>query len=156
MTAKVSDVLQELISELNPPKPICVAPETPIKTAIETMQAQTIGCILVVKNDRVVGIFSERDLLIRIFGHDVDVEKPIDTVMTPEPECLSADLPIAYALNRMDMGGYRHIPIIDEEEAPRGIVSVKDIVGFVVEHAPKAVYNLPADPRTHGKRREGA
>jgi CBS domain-containing protein len=53
---------------------------------------------------------------------------------------------IAWALNRMHVGGYRHVPIVDKDGLPRGMVSVKDIVDFIVEFFPAEVLNLPPDP----------
>jgi CBS domain-containing protein len=66
--------------------------------------------------------------------------------MTSDPETLRPDDRIAWALNLMHMGGYRHVPLTDEAGRPVGVVSVKDIVDFIVDLFPAAVLNLPPDP----------
>jgi CBS domain-containing protein len=66
--------------------------------------------------------------------------------MTPDPETLRPDHGIALALNRMTDGGYRHIPLVDAEGRPVGIVAMRDIVRFIVSMFPDAVLNVPPDP----------
>ena len=63
--------------------------------------------------------------------------------------------PIVYALNRMALGGYRHVPLVDQEDKPVGLVSIKDIVEYLVEVVPDLVYNLPPEPDVFGDRPEG-
>jgi CBS domain-containing protein len=65
--------------------------------------------------------------------------------MTRDPETLGPDHSIAVATNRMHLGGYRHIPIVDPKGAPVGIVSVRDIVDYLIGLFPQAVLNLPPD-----------
>jgi CBS domain-containing protein len=66
--------------------------------------------------------------------------------MTREPETLRRDDRIVWALNLMHMGGYRHVPLVDEANRPVGVISVKDIVEFIIELMPGPVLNLPPDP----------
>src|SRR3954447_23749436 len=66
--------------------------------------------------------------------------------MTRDPESLRADDRIVWALNLMHVGGYRHVPLVDPQNRPVGVISVKDIVSFLVELFPAAVLNLPPDP----------
>jgi CBS domain-containing protein len=56
----------------------------------------------------------------------------------------------------MEEGGYRHLPVVDERERPVGILSVKRIIRYLVEHFPTTVYNLPPDPQAVPKNPEGA
>jgi CBS domain-containing protein len=66
--------------------------------------------------------------------------------MTPDPETLELDDPIVWALNRMSVGGYRHVPLVDRDGRPVGILSVKDIVHYIVALFPNEVLTLPPDP----------
>ena len=76
-------------------------------------------------------------------------------VMTPDPEALSVRANVAYVLNRMSVGGFRHIPVIDDEHHPACVISVRDVVAFLVDAFPREVLNLPAgDTALHA--REGA
>jgi CBS domain-containing protein len=129
-------------------KPAFTLPvEASVAEAIEQMKTKRHGCVLLVQNKRLVGIFTERDILKKIIGATFDLETtPIASVMTPTPHALWADDTIAYALNFMDLGGYRHIPIVDNMFEPVGMVSVKDIITYLVQHFADEVLNLPAHP----------
>lgn len=121
-----------------------------VRQAIETMQRERIGCILVVEPPRLVGVFTERDVLTKVAAQAVNIDQQqVDTLMTPDPECLRRDNELVYALNQMSVGGYRHIPILDEQGWPIGVVSMRDIVDYLSNLFPQDVLNLPPSP-THG------
>jgi CBS domain-containing protein len=138
--------------------PVCVEPSASVAAAVEAMNEGRTGCVLVVRSDRLVGIFTERDVLTKIVGTGVDIDAaPVATVMTPDPECLTLDDGISYALNMMSVGGFRHIPLVDADQHPTGVVSMRDIVDYMVDLFPEEVLNLPPSP-AHGiaREREGA
>ena len=64
--------------------------------------------------------------------------------------------PIGAAVRRMEEGGYRHLPVVDDVGRPVGVLSVKRIVHYLVEHFPATIYNLPPDPGVIPQEREGA
>ena len=83
---------------------------------------------MVVYDDALIGIFSERDLLMKIGDRfSALADRPIRDFMTPAPETLSGQDPIVFALNRMDVGHFRHIPL-EENERPVGMVSTRNIL----------------------------
>ncbi len=126
--------------------------------AVDLLVRESVGAVLVVREGHLEGIFSERDLLRLLSEPDADLSATrVDQVMTREPQSLRADNSIADALSLMHRGGYRHVPIVDEERRPVGIVSVRDIVGYIVDYFPQEVLNLPPHPLHRGAReREGA
>ena len=73
-------------------------------------------------------------------------ETPIVDVMTPDPECLCFDDEIVFALNKMTVGGFRHVPILDEDGVPTAVVSMRDVVDHIVSYYSDEVFNLPATP----------
>jgi CBS domain-containing protein len=90
---------------------------------------------MVVEDQTVVGILTEHDLLTKLIGLDLNPEEArVEELMTKDPECVRPDDTVAFALNLMHIGRYRHIPIVDEENRPLGILSVKDIVNHLVHH----------------------
>jgi CBS domain-containing protein len=97
------------------------------------MAGQKIGCIIVVDGQTVAGIFSERDALLRL-GVDAPQlwDRPIREFMTPQPETLEADDKIAFALHKMDVGGYRHVPILKDGRL-EGVISVRDILRYLTQ-----------------------
>ena len=121
-----------------------------IRQAIEIMQRERTDCVLVVDLGRLVGVFTERDVLTKVAARGVDIDRLlIGTLMTPNPDCLSMDHELAYALNQMSIGEYRHVPLVDDHGRPTGVVSMRHIVDYLVAMFPQDVFNLPPSP-AHG------
>jgi CBS domain-containing protein len=131
---------------------------TTVRQAIETMQHERIGCVLVVEQNRLVGILTERDVLTKVAARGIDIDRlQVGELMTPNPECLGMDDEVVYALNQMSVGGYRHVPLIDDQGQPSGVVSMRDIVNYLVDLFPQEVLNLPPSPsHERPQAREGA
>jgi CBS domain-containing protein len=130
-----------------------------VSAAIEAMRAAQIGSVLVTgPAGQLVGIFTERDALNRLALGEKDPKKTrLQELMHPQPETLTQDDDIGYALRLMSHGGYRRIPLVDREGRPVGVVSVRDIVDFIADHFPDDILTLPTDPRsTIAKKPEGA
>ena len=138
------DTIREPIRLLSPRSPLCLEPEATLEEAVRLMREHHVGCVLAVRDGRLVGILTERDLLEKLEG--VDLSRPVRELMTPDPEVLRLDDPIVYALHRMSVGGYRHVPLVDDGGRPVGILSVKDIVHYVVSFFVSDVLTLPLDP----------
>jgi CBS domain-containing protein len=138
-------ILTEPIRSLEPREPVCVRPKTSIRDAIEAMNDAGTGCVLVTQGERLVGILTERDVLKKVVGK-FDLDNLVERFMTKHPETVGMDDGIAYALNKMHVGGYRHIPVVDKDGRPVGVVSVRDFVKFIVSLFPAAVLNVPPEP----------
>lgn len=140
-----------------PRRPLVTVPDT--STVIQTIQAMNekrVGAALITRDGKLVGIFTERDVLKRVAAHDVDVDTtPVAQVMTKDPDTLPFDAGIAYALQKMNDEGYRHIPMVDAQGRPAGIVAVRDIVRWLVDLFPDAVRNLPPDPAHEARSEDG-
>jgi CBS domain-containing protein len=104
-----------------------------------------IGCVLVQRAGKLVGVFTERDVLTKVVFRETSGTMTVESVMTREPETLEETQTIACALNKMSVGGYRHIPIIKRGK-PVGVVSIRDLVDFLVELFPERVLNVPPSP----------
>ena len=127
-------LLDDRVSVLNPKLPVAVSPQTPVGEVLQKLVAQSIGCVIVVEGGELVGIFSERDALQKL-NVDVDElrERPVSEYMTEDAQILVADSKVAFAVHRMDLGNYRHVPIVDDQGRPVGIVSVRDILRYLAE-----------------------
>jgi len=131
---EVQATFNKPIADLHPAHPICVEPGTSLKEALLVMQDEHVGCLLITKDYVLKGIITERDFTMRVFCDGVNLEtQPVDDFMTKDPEVLHEKDPILYAINRMNIGGYRHIPLLDDYDRPLGIISVKDLITFVAE-----------------------
>jgi len=130
-----SKTLRSPIETLNPPKAVSVKVDTKLDEVLNLMKEKRIGCVCVVRNKQVAGIFTERDVLKRVVGARLDVKKvQIEEVMTTTPEYLFIDDQIAFALNRMDLGGFRHILLINAQGEPSGVISMRDIMAHLVKN----------------------
>ena len=125
-------LMENPVRVLGPRQPITVRPTTTIQDAIQMMLAHNIGALLVVDKDaRILGIFSERDLLTKVAGlHEHYAELPVAQFMTHQPETVTADDTLAFAIHKMSIGGYRHLPVAAEGR-PAGVVSVRDMLRHI-------------------------
>lgn len=151
--------LQQPISDLADLHPVvCVTAQTTVAAAVETMVQQAVGCLLVTDQTQLVGLFTERDVLCKVVAANVDPAKTlVSELMTHSPDTLNIDSPLVFALHRMAVGGYRHVPLLNQEGRPVAVVSMRDIVKHIVSLYPEQVFNLPDHPdHSHWKRRDGA
>jgi signal-transduction protein with cAMP-binding, CBS, and nucleotidyltransferase domain len=139
-------IFQEAIAALEPHAPSQLSPEASVSDAVRAMNESGTGCVCVVEAGSLIGIFTERDLLRLTQKERSPAGLPLSKVMTPEPERLRPEDGIALALNVMVSRGFRHIPLVDADGRPTGIVSMRDIVRFIVSMFPDRVWTAPPDP----------
>ncbi len=156
-----SDLLREPLRALPVRQPLVLSQHDTVTEAMRAMQHEHRGCVIITDDgtphSKLLGIFTERDVLFRIVDQGRNpATLPLAEVMTIDPEVLPEKSTVAHALNKMSLGGFRHIPVVDEEHRPASVVSVRDIVGFLVEAFPREVFNLPAEDSPTAKAREGA
>lgn len=151
--------LQVPLSELPELQPVVtLAPDATVRDAVNEMTSKRVGIVLIVENEKLSGVFSERDVLRKVVGTGVDIDTtPVSELMTRNPECLRPENPLVYALHQMSLGGYRHIPLLDENGVPVAVVSMRDIVGFITDQHPDQVMKMPGNPdQAITSSREGA
>jgi CBS domain-containing protein len=126
-------LLKEPVSELLTGVDLLVcSPDDSVETVVKTFQKEKKGCVLVYKNKKMVGIFSNRDLLLRVSGLFPDLSKVrVEDVMTRDPGFVRPEDPIAFALNKMAMGGYRHVPVINTDGTPVSILLIRDVLRYL-------------------------
>ncbi|MBK6357928.1 MAG: CBS domain-containing protein [Betaproteobacteria bacterium] len=109
---------------------VTASKETTVRAACSLMAQKKIGALLVVENNRIAGIFTERDALNKVLAGNLDPDKTsLSQVMVANPQTIRADKPLGYALQFMVDGGFRHVPVVDENGAPVGMVSARDALG---------------------------
>ncbi len=144
------------VSRLRPTPPLQVAPEQAVADAVALMRRHHVGCVLVCSAGRLVGLFTERDLLRRVLAAGLPLTVTMAECMTPDPVVVDPKESIRAAVRRMEEGGYRHLPVVDDSGRPVGVLSVKRIVHYLVEHFPGTIHNQPPDPSHFPPRAEGA
>ena len=135
---KANDAIQSLlltapISDLLTGKDLLVAsPDDSIQKIVNIFQEKKKNCVLVYKNKKLIGIMSNRDILWKVAGKYKDTSKiKVSQVMTPNPEWVRASDPIAFVVNKMAMGGFRHVPVLADDGAPLSIVLIKDVLAYL-------------------------
>jgi len=157
-----SALLREPAVVLRARKPLVFSRHDSATDAMRAMQAEHRGCVLVTYDGTpgspLTGIFTERDVLFRIVDRGRNpATLPLKDVMTADPERVKVSQPIGAVLHMMSVGGFRHIPVVDEENRPVFVVSVKDVVQFLVDAFPREILNLAAPlPSGSQKERDGA
>jgi CBS domain-containing protein len=134
---------KDSVSRLQPAPPWSVERSGTVSDAVDLMRKENIGCVLVSDDGRLVGLFTERDLMRRVLAVGKPLSLPVSEVMTPVPLTVQPRDSIRIAVRRLQEGGHRHLPVVDEAHRPVGLLSVKRVVRYLVEHYPAAVYNQP-------------
>lgn len=146
-----STTVADVVLEQRP----ALRPEDTIAAAAEEMRSVSHGSVLVCEDDKLVGIFTERDILRRIAA-DRAMESRLDEAMTREPKTISPSATLLDAIRMMGDGGYRRLPVVDESGTPTGVVDVKTLMHFLVDNFPEAVYNQASARLSIPKLPEGA
>ena len=123
--------------------------------AAAEMRKVSHGSALVCDDGRLVGIITERDLM-RLLAEQADFGVSVSEFMTSSPETLSGDDRLLDAVQLMDRGGYRRLPVVDDSGSPSGVVDVKTVMNFVVDHVPSTVYNQASTALLTVRSAEGA
>ena len=121
---------------------VCLEPSDPLSKAIEVMKQDEGGCAIVCESGRVVGIFTERDLLTKIIGEAVDMNAPVSNWMSPVVATLTPEATIGDAVRIMNEKSYRNVPLVKDGQLV-GSVSVFDVIAYLAESYPKETMNLP-------------
>ncbi len=152
-----TEVFKNALSYLSPPGAISIDENEPIVTAINRMQKDKIGSVLLTKNGFLSGIFTERDVLMKVINKGVDIQtEKLADYMTPDPTCLRMGDMIVYALHNMHFGEFRHIPIVNDKQQPIAMVSTKDINNFLMDYFPAEIDYMCDEPFRGESLREGA
>ncbi len=150
------DVLDEPISELCDARAISVPLTATVADAIRTMQEKRIGSVLVVEGDRLAGIVTERDILTKVVGKDIAFqETSVTKVMTADPETLQPGDSLIFLMNKMHVGGFRHVPIVDPDGKPLHVLSLRAVLRYLIEQFGSRVVNVAPDP-FRGESTEGS
>ena len=144
----LSDLAQEPVRNVARRVAIVVAGDLPIHAVLQQMTDGRQGAVLIADQQGVLcGIFTERDVLMKLGDDEALRNRPVSELMTAEPNRVRASETLGAALHRMREGGFRHLPIVDQASKPVGILSIRDVLVVVADHFPKEILNLPPVPR---------
>lgn len=124
-------LMSDPISKISLRPPSFIGGSASVMEAVKQMNASHVGCLLVVSGNYLDGIVTERDVVLKALGLNKKLETlPVSEIMTANPENLSVDASLAYAVNRMSIGGYRHVPILKDGK-PIGVISIRDVLKYL-------------------------
>ena len=153
----IADKLSEVkIRRLPLRPPALVERNASIGQTVEAIKARRLGCALVCEQGKLVGLFTERDLLNKVIGELVSYADAVERVMTANPAKLSLEDSVIAAMRLMQEGDYRNIPLVDGADVAAGVLTVSDLVSYFAEHFPKEAFNLPPDHHQTIRHAEGA
>jgi len=142
MSLKTS-LCNERVDQLHLTDPVKVSESTSLREVIVTMQQARRGAVLVCKDNTLRGLFTERDLVERVLGEDVNLDEPISTFLVDTPRTVRPGDHVGEALELMVAHGLRHVPVCDQDMQVLGIVSVRNIIDCLAEQYPTEVINQP-------------
>jgi CBS domain-containing protein len=112
-------------------RPVTVQATATVREAILAMQNDRTGAVVVLDGLEIVGIFTDRDVLARVAPNPSVLDQPVTSVMTPDPVVLRDDDMMAYALNKMGDGGFRHIPVVRNGDLV-GMLTGRDVLSWIM------------------------
>ncbi len=149
-----SSLSTDTVTAAYPQPPLAVTPDTTVRDVLLLLKMQRRNSVLVCEHEALIGIFTERDAL-RLMVSGAPLSGSIRDVMTSQAATVSAQATVGEAIRIMSEGGYRRLPIVDDQRVPTGVSGVRGIVRYIVEHIPESVYNLPPDSKGGPSEREG-
>jgi predicted transcriptional regulator len=145
----------ETVEHCHPAKPLCAAPDDTVRSVLRMLQETRTGAAMICLDGKLLGIFTERDAL-KLLSAGADLNTPVASVMIKNPVTLRMNDTVGHAIALMSAGGFRRLPIVDQDGKVQGVLKVSNIVHYLVEHFPKVVYTLPPEPHYKPSTREGA
>jgi CBS domain-containing protein len=147
MMARLEDVADAPIGRL-PPRPVVrVDSADPMWKVVTAMNEAKRGAVLVEDEGKLVGIFTERDVMTRLDHGDLDwLHVKVGDVMTPHPMVIHTSDTVAEAIRRLHEGRRRHLPVVDDSGAVKSLLSIRDLLNYLAERFPEDFVNLPPRP----------
>jgi CBS domain-containing protein len=126
--ASQAALMKRPLSSLGLTQPVTIESRQSLEQALRLMAQQHLDLLNIVENGCLVGVLSVRDVLTRVgVNYQAKLGEPVSSFMTPAPVTLPPDAPIPFALNKMDVGGYRHIPVVEQQRL-QGLVTAHDLL----------------------------
>ena len=155
---RVPSITEERLRVLSRRQPVTVEPGTSLADCVRAIQRTGTGDSVFVcdASGRLLGVLTERDVFARIVGGTIDLQQPVESLMTTDPKTLDLDDTIRDAIVLMRTGRYRNVPMVDANRRLVGVVRQSDIIKFLAESFPEELLNLPPRPHQRMKEPEGA
>jgi CBS domain-containing protein len=159
VASRVPSLIDERLKVLTRREPLTVRPGTALQACLDSIR-QTGAADSVFVTDgggRLMGVLTERDIFAKLVGPDAaDLSQPVERLMVDHPNTLHLDEPIRRAIELMQTGKFRNVPLIDSDGVLVGVVRPVDVLKYLAEAFPEELLNLPPRPHQLMDATEGA
>jgi len=154
---RVPSILDERLVVVGRRDPVTVPPGTSLGDCVAAIQRTGTGdSVFVTGSDgRLVGVLTERDIFGRIVGGDVDLSQPVESMMTTTWHHLHVEETVRDAIELMQTGRYRNVPLLDDQDHLMGVIRPQDVLKYLAEAFPEELLNLPPRPHQRMHKAEG-
>lgn len=158
VASRVPSLIDEKLKVVSRREPLAVRPGTSLQACLEQIQATgTADSVFVTDEEgHLLGVLTERDIFGKLVGHGADLAHPVDALMVDHPFTLHLDEPIRHAIELMQTGRYRNVPLVDDDGRLVGVVRPVDVLKYLAEAFPEELLNLPPRPHQLMDATEGA
>jgi CBS domain-containing protein len=158
VTERLPSVVDAPLKVINRRLPLTVPPGTTLADCLRAIQRSGVGDSVLVVDDEglLCGVLTERDIFGQLIGTNADLGRPVETLMNAEPHTLRLEDTVRAAIELMETGRYRNVPIVNAVGRVAGIVRQQDILRLLAESFPEELLNLPPRPHQHLQGSEGA
>jgi CBS domain-containing protein len=155
---RVPGLIDEKLKALSGREPLTVRPGTSVQACLELIRQTGMADSVFVTDDagRLLGVLTERDIFARLVRPDADLDQPVESLMVDHPNTLHLDQPVRRALELMQTGKFRNVPLVDDDGALVGVVRPVDVLKYLAEAFPEELLNLPPRPHQRMVATEGA
>ncbi|MCH9686269.1 MAG: CBS domain-containing protein [Deltaproteobacteria bacterium] len=152
--AVLPDIIERDIAELCRHPALTLDVSATIGDAIAMMQHHHVGAVVITQEGKLAGILTERDLLMKVLGKVDDYrDQSVTELMTARPESLRRGDELVYLMNAMYVGGFRHMPIVDDNDVPQHVVSLRDVLALILDQVADRIRNIPTTPYRGDRKR---
>ncbi len=158
VASRVPGLIDEKLKSLTRRDPLTVPPGTPLHTCLDRIrETGTADSVFVTDTDgRLLGVLTERDIFGRLVTPNADLSQPVERLMVDHPNTLHLDEPVRRAIELMQTGRFRNVPLVDDAGVLVGVVRPVDVLKYLAEAFPEELLNLPPRPHQLMDATEGA
>lgn len=158
VASRVPGLIDEKLKSLTRREPLTVAPGSSLRSCLDRIRQGGTGDSVFVTDPqgRLLGVLTERDIFARLTGPGADLDQPVERLMVDHPNTLHLDQPIRLAIDLMQTGRFRNVPLVDADDVLVGVVRPVDVLKFLAEAFPEELLNLPPRPHQLMDATEGA
>ncbi len=158
VASRVPGLIDEKLKSLTRRDPLTVPPGTPLRACLERIrEGGTADSVFVTDAEgRLLGVLTERDIFARLVTPNADLSQPVERLMVDHPNTLHLDEPVRRAIELMQTGRFRNVPLVDDAGVLVGVVRPVDVLKYLAEAFPEELLNLPPRPHQLMDATEGA